>query len=212
MLRDADPAGPLVELRAGSLPSIGGWGGGHEHASGKGPGQARNRRNHAEYRISLRVPRLVAGDGNIWVGALVGYVASRTMDAATTRFYALQSEESKRREEELAPGGTLVQFGKQLGTAVGRDLSQEDAARVGLAAHRTLGVTYGIVANSLARRGRRPLFAGLAVGSAAWMVVDEGTALPTFTSYPVASHVRGVVGHGTFGLAAGALLSLIHPR
>jgi hypothetical protein len=158
----------------------------------------------------LRVQPIVADRANMWVGALVGYTASRTMDAATTWFYGRQSEESKRREEELAPGGTLVQIGKQLGAAVGRDLSDEDAARVGLAAHRTLGVTYGIVANSLARRGRRPLFAGLAVGSAAWMVVDEGTALPTFTSYPVASHMRGVVGHGTYGAVAGLLLSLIH--
>ena len=46
---------------------------------------------------------------NIGVGALVGYVASRTMDQATTWFYASQTEESKPRDEELAPGGTLVQ-------------------------------------------------------------------------------------------------------
>jgi hypothetical protein len=131
------------------------------------------------------------------------------MDAATTWFYARQTDESKRREEELAPGGTLLQFGKQLGAAVGRDLSDPEAARAGLAAHRTLGVTYGIIAHSLARRGVNPLYAGLATGAAAWVIVDEGTALPTFTSYPVESHMRGVVGHGTFGLAAGALLSLI---
>jgi hypothetical protein len=152
----------------------------------------------------------LADGGNIWVGALVGYTASRAMDAATTWFYARQSDESKEREEELAPGGTLVQVGTQLGAAVGRDLSQVEAARVGLAAHRTLGVTYGIAANSLARRGRGPLLTGLGVGSAAWMVVDEGTALPTFTDYPVESHLRGVVGHGTFGVVAGILLWLVH--
>jgi hypothetical protein len=140
----------------------------------------------------------------------VGYVASRTMDAATTLFYARQSDESKRREEELAPGGTLLQFGTHLGTAAGRDLPDASAARAGLAAHRTLGVTYGIIAHSLARRGMNPLRAGLVVGAAAWVIVDEGTALPTFTSYPVESHLRGVVGHGTFGLAAGTLLALIH--
>jgi len=47
------------------------------------------------------------------------------------------------------------------------------------------------------------------VGAAAWALVDEATALPTFTDYPVESHLRGVVGHGTFGLVAGALLSLV---
>jgi hypothetical protein len=132
------------------------------------------------------------------------------MDAATTLFYSRQTEGSKLREEELAPGGTLVQFGKQLGQAAGRDLSDEAAGRVGLAAHRTFGMLYGMAAHALARRGMRPLAAGLTVGAAAWVVVDEGTALPTFTSYPAESHMRGVVGHGTFGLAAGALLTLIH--
>jgi hypothetical protein len=148
--------------------------------------------------------------GNVWVGALVGYAASRTMDAATTLFYARQTEGSKRREEELAPGGTLVQVGKQLGQAAGRDLSDAAAGRVGLALHRTMGMAYGIAAHALARRGMRPLAAGLTVGGAAWAIVDEGTALPTFTSYPVESHLRGVVGHGVFGLAAGALLELVH--
>jgi hypothetical protein len=155
------------------------------------------------------------GDGNganIWVGALVGYAASRTMDAATTSFYARQTEGSKLREEELAPGGTLVQVGKQLGQAAGRDLSDEAAGRVGLVVHRLMGMAYGMAANALARRGMRPLAAGVTVGSAAWAVVDEGTALPTFTSYPAESHMRGVVGHGVFGLAAGALLELIHRR
>ena len=146
----------------------------------------------------------------MWVGALVGYAASRTMDAATTWFYGRQTEASKEREEELAPGGTLLQFGKQLGASAGRELSDAGAARVGLAAHRSLGCLYGVAANALVRRGTRPMRAGLTVGTAAWLIVDEGTALPTFTSYPVESHLRGVVGHGTWGLAAGVLLSLVN--
>jgi len=147
--------------------------------------------------------------GNIMVGGLVGYVASRTMDQATTWFYGIQTDASKQREEELAPGGTLVQFGKQVGAALGRDLSAEAAGRVGLAAHRTLGVGYGMAAAALVRRGVPPLKAGLTVGAAAWAIVDEGTALPTFTDYPVESHLRGVVGHATLGLAIGVLLSLV---
>jgi hypothetical protein len=152
---------------------------------------------------------LSGSGGDIWVGALVGYAASRTMDQATTLFYAMQTDGSKSREEELAPGGTLVQGGKQLGVAVGRNLSDEQAGRVGLAVRRTLGAVYGMAAAALVRAGVRPLVAGLAVGGAAWAIVDEGTALPTFTDYPVESHMRGVVGHGTFGLAAGLLLSLV---
>jgi hypothetical protein len=40
-------------------------------------------------------------------------------------------------------------------------------------------------------------------------VVDEGTALPMMTSYPLVSHARGVVGHTTLGLTIGALLALL---
>lgn len=150
--------------------------------------------------------------GNVVVGALAGYVASRTMDQATSLFHKRQSEESRRREEELAPGGALVQLGKQLGQATGRDLSDDDAGRVGLAVHRTLGSTYGMLAALLIRRGVRPLSAGLAVGAVAWAVVDEAPAISQFTDYPVESHLRGVVGHGTLGLVLGALLALIEGR
>jgi hypothetical protein len=160
-----------------------------------------------------REEQAVTGNGgNITMGALVGYAASRTMDQATTWFYARQSEASRRREEELAPGGTLVQVGMQLGQAVGRDLTEEQAGRVGLAAHRTLGMAYGMMASWLVRTGVPPLAAGLAVGGAAFVLVDEGTAVSMFTAYPMESHMRGVVGHGAFGLAAGILLSLIQGR
>ncbi len=143
------------------------------------------------------------------MGALVGYAARRTMDRATSWFYAHQSEDSKRREEELAPGGTLVQLGKQLGSAVGRELDDEAAGRVGLAIHRSLGVSYGMIASALVRAGVRPLVAGLSVGAAALVLIDEGTAVSLFTAYPVESHLRGVVGHGTLGLATGVLLLLV---
>jgi hypothetical protein len=156
---------------------------------------------------------IVSGSGgNIAVGALAGYAASRTMDQATTLFYARQTQASKDREEELAPGGTLVQVGKDLGRAAGRDLDDATAGRVGLAVHRTMGVGYGMAAAALVRRGLRPLNAGLAVGGAAWALIDEGTAISTFADYPVESHLRGVVGHLTLGLAIGALLSLIDRR
>ncbi len=150
--------------------------------------------------------------GNIWVGALAGYAASRTMDRATTLFYGMQTDESKTREEELAPGGTLVQLGKQLGGAVGFDLTDEQAGRIGFAVHRTFGMLYGMAAAALVARGVRPITAGIATGTAAWVLIDEGTALPTFTDYPVESHLRGVVGHATLGGVIGLLLSLIERR
>lgn len=146
--------------------------------------------------------------GHLWVGALAGYAASRTMDAATHWFYGQQSAASRSREQEIAPGGSLVQVGHMVGQMTGRELDEETAGRVGLLVHRTLGTTYGIVAAGLVNRGMPPLKAGLVVGTAAFWLVDEGTNLPTATDYPVVSHGRGVVGHGTFGLACGFFLWL----
>ena len=145
----------------------------------------------------------------VLTGALVGYVASRTMDVATTAFYRRQDAASRRREEELAAGGTLVQLGKQLGRVAGRNLDDAAAGRVGVAVHRSFGVTYGVIAALLAGRGMPPVRAGLTVGAVAFVVVDEGTALPLLTSYPLVSHARGVVGHVTLGLTVGVLLALL---
>lgn len=146
--------------------------------------------------------------GPLWTGALAGYAASRTMDAVTGLFYRRQSGSSRAREDELAPGSTLVQLGAQLGRAAGRDPGQEEAGRIGLAVHRTLGVGYGVLAAALVGRGMRPVLAGPAVGAAAFLLVDEGTSLPLLTSYPLVSHARGVVGHATVGAVIGLLLAL----
>ena len=42
------------------------------------------------------------------VGAAVGYAANRCMDVATSWFYEQQSDESKAREEEVFPGGAIM--------------------------------------------------------------------------------------------------------
>lgn len=141
-------------------------------------------------------------------GALVGYACSRLMDQSTGWYFRRQSQASKDTEEQIAPGGTLLQLGHQLAEAAGQKVDDETAARVGLAAHRSLGVTYGVVAAWLTRRGVRPLVAGPLVGALAWLVVDEGLSLSTALDYRPESHVRGVIGHGTWGVSAGLLLSL----
>ncbi len=145
-------------------------------------------------------------------GALAGYVASRTMDGVTTWFAGQQSEVSRRREQELVPGGMLRQLGRQLGAVTGRDLDDAAAERVGVAVHRLLGTAYGMTTALLVQRGRRPVPAGLAVGAIAFALVDEGTSLPLATSYPLVSHLRGVVGHATVGLTIGVLLALLEPE
>lgn len=150
----------------------------------------------------------MANKPNLVTGALVGYVSSRIMDATTTRYYDTQSQESKDREAEITPDGMLAEVGQQIGSLVGKDLSPEEASRVGLFAHRTLGTTYGVLATALMRRGMHPMVAAPIVGTAAWLIVDEGASLPTFRQYYKESHYRGIIGHATWGISAGILLTL----
>lgn len=142
-------------------------------------------------------------------GALIGYAANHMMDRATSWYFRVQTEASREREEEIAPGGTLIAMGHDIGGTFGKDLDDVQAEQVGVLAHRMLGATYGVIAATLVRLGVRPMVAGPAVGAAAWVLVDEGTALPTLTRYLPESHIRGIIGHGTWGLTAGVLLWLV---
>src|SRR5215217_4452286 len=76
----------------------------------------------------------------IGIGAAIGYCASRAMDLATDWYSEHQSEASKWREEEIASGGTLVLAGRWLAGMLGRDVTDEEAERIGWVIHRVLGV------------------------------------------------------------------------
>lgn len=146
------------------------------------------------------------------VGAVAGYLAGRAMDQATTWFLKQQSERSRQREQALAAGGALGQGGKTIAGWLGYELTDEQAAQVGSVVHKSLGAAYGMAAALLAREGKNPLQAGLMTGAGAFLLVDEGLNSVAFTpppwEYPVESHLRGVVGHLTFGAVLGGLLAV----
>jgi hypothetical protein len=148
----------------------------------------------------------------IGIGAAIGYCASRAMDLATDWYSEHQSEASKRREEEIASGGTLVLAGRWLAGMLGRDVTDEEAERIGWVIHRVLGVTYATVATALTRAGVPPMRAGIATGATAFLLVDEGFmsafVTPPPWAYHVESHIRGVVGHLALGGAVGAMLAV----
>ena len=148
---------------------------------------------------------------DIGVGAAVGYGASWTMDRATGWYLERQSEASRRREDEIEPGGAPVLAGRKLAGWVGRKVSDDEAARIGFVVHRSLGVAYGMTAAALARAGKGPVKAGIATGVAAFVLVDEGVVSTLFTpppwAYPVESHLRGAIGHLAYGVAAGTMLA-----
>jgi hypothetical protein len=164
-------------------------------------------------RLHERV-RTISSRSAVWnlgIGAAIGYCSSRAMDQATSWYLERQSQASRRREEEVAPGGAPVLVGKKLAGVGGREVTDEQAARIGSFVHRSLGMIYGMAAAALARTSVPPLRAGVATGAAAFVVVDEGVLSVFFTppawAYPLESHLRGVVGHLAYGTAAGMMLS-----
>jgi len=148
----------------------------------------------------------------LFVGAAAGYLAGQVMDKATTWFYERQSDASKQREGELLPGGAPMASARKLAGLVGAEPTDDQAATLAATLHQSLGQLYGVVAAALTRRGVPPVRAGLASGAAGFLLVDELANSLFFTpppqAYPVESHLRGVVGHLTFGATTGALLAL----
>jgi hypothetical protein len=101
---------------------------------------------------------------------------------------------------------------RKLAGLIGAEPTDEQAGTIAATLHQGLGQLYGVVAAALTRRGVPPVRAGLASGTAGFLLVDELANSLFFTpppqAYPVESHLRGLVGHLTFGATTGALLAL----
>jgi hypothetical protein len=148
----------------------------------------------------------------LFVGAAAGLVAGQVMDRATTWFYGRQSDESKQREQELLPEGAPIASARKLAGLIGIEPTEDQTGTIAETMHRSLGQLYGVVAASMTRRGVNPVAAGLASGAGGFLLVDELANGLFFTpppqAYPAESHLRGVVGHLTFGATLGVLLAV----
>jgi hypothetical protein len=148
----------------------------------------------------------------LFVGAAAGYVAGQVMNQATTWFYDRQSDASKQREQELLPEGAPVASARTLASWIGAEPTKDQTETLGQVLHQSLGQAYGVVAAAMTRRGVAPVTAGLASGAGGFLLVDELANSLFFTpppqAYPAESHLRGVVGHLTFGATLGVLLAV----
>ena len=148
----------------------------------------------------------------LFVGASAGYLAGQVMDKATTWFYGRQSDASKQREQALLPEGAPMASARKLAGLVGAEPTDKQVGTIAATLHQGLAQLYGVAAAALTRRGVPPVRAGLATGAAGLVLVDELANSLFFTpppqAYPVESHLRGAVGHLTFGATTGVLLAL----
>lgn len=149
------------------------------------------------------------------VGAVAGYVADRCMEVATSWFYGRQSYASKAREEAVFPGGAVLATGRDVAALLRIPADAEQTQRLGVGAHRVVGMAYGVFAALLVGAGVRPMRAGVVTGAAAFTLVDEAlNALrlqPSPFEFPLEAHLRGAFGHATFGVTLGTLLTGVRP-
>ena len=171
---------------------------------------AHERREHRgqDWEKRVTAERLVR---RLVIGVAAGYAASRCMDIATSAFYERQSDASKAREEQVFPGGAIIAAGRDMAMMMKIDADEGQIERLGLIAHRGVAVLYGAVAASLVGIGVRPFRAGVLTAGAAFVLVDEALNAvqlePSPLDFPIEAHLRGLVGHATFGVVLGAVLT-----
>ncbi len=147
----------------------------------------------------------------VW-GSLAGYAATLVMERASTLLYERQSEPSRQREEQLRremPTTTLVRRVTELW---GAKLNDDRATEAGMWVHYAFGASGGPAAATLVRLGLDPLPAGLAVGIAMWVFVDEGAnavlgLTPAAPEFPLVTHARALAAHLVYGAVVGLLVA-----
>lgn len=152
---------------------------------------------------------------DVVMGALAAPLAGWLMGKTTTFLYERESEAARHREDEARDGKAAYEVAAERAASLaGRDLSDEQRAKAGLAVHWALsiaaGATYGVL------RRRAPVLrklAGSVFGVVFFALVDElgNVALgltPGPRAFPWQAHARGLVGHLTFALAEEAQLAL----
>lgn len=145
------------------------------------------------------------------IAPIAGYVGTKVMEPLGTALYNAESPEDRQREDAARPGPPFEIAAKKTLGAIGVILEGDALKRVGLAFHYGLGISWAPVYVLLRRSlHMRPIAAGLAAGAAMSALVDEGiTPMLGFsaknTEYPLATHVRGLIGHLVFGLSIAAV-------
>ncbi len=146
-------------------------------------------------------------------GTLVGLSATLIMEYAGSFLYERESEAVRHKEEQGRkddmPTITLV---RKPAAALGRQLDDKSAERLGTVAHFAFGSGSGPLIVMLTRSGMDPAKAGLAVGMGMWVLVDEGlNPIAGLTAGPGAfspvTHLHAAAAHAVYGLNGGLLLA-----
>ena len=143
---------------------------------------------------------------------VAGFGAAKVMGKATTFMYEQTSDEAKEKEKEASYGVAYDVAAKKTAALVGKELSQEQVSKVGMALHYALALGWVPVYMVARRRfGMTPFGAGAASGLSMAVLVDEIAnpllgLTPPPGKYPLVTHLRGLAGHLVYGLAVAGLV------
>lgn len=144
---------------------------------------------------------------DVGIGAIGGYVGTQVMERVAMKLYEWEPEETRQQEDEARPGEPPIVAARKTTQWLGLELSEEQIQNIGMYIfHYGLGMSWG-PPYTLLRRDTNlgPVSAGLLVGVAMSLLVDEGmTPMLGFSApnrdYPLVTHLRGVAAHLAFGL------------
>jgi hypothetical protein len=142
---------------------------------------------------------------------LAGYVGTKVMEPIGAKLYELESEQDRKREDAARPGPPYAIAARKAADLVGLTLTDKQHEQLALAFHYGLAIQWAPLYPLLRRRtSLGPAAAGLATGAAMSLIADEmmtpalGFSAPN-RAYPLATHLRGFIGHLVFGLAVAAV-------
>jgi hypothetical protein len=139
-------------------------------------------------------------------GVVSGYAGIKLMGLVTGKMYEWESEEDRKREDEVRPGWPDQIAVRKIARGLGKQLDDAQAARFGKIFHYGTGMAWAQV-YTFARTltGMHPVSAWLLTSPSIWSILDEGLTPALGLSapnnaYPFATHLRGFVGHMVYGL------------
>jgi hypothetical protein len=154
---------------------------------------------------------------DIGIGMIGGYVGTKVMERVSMKLYELESEEDRKREEEVRPGPPFEIAARKTTEALRIELSEENLQKLAIYGfHYGLGMGWGPTYAFLRRwTDLGPVSAGLLSGATMSLLVDEGmTPLLGFSApnraYPLSTHIRGFAAHLAFGLGVAATAETLY--
>jgi hypothetical protein len=145
------------------------------------------------------------------VGTAAGYAGSQALSKTSAFFHKNTDPEKLQREKEIEPLPPIMVLVKKAEAILGVELDQKQEQKAAKYLDYALSIAMATLYVRTARRWPLSWFTGGVVfGTFFWAAWDEGISpalglVGDNKKYPAEAHVRGLLSHVAFGLAAAAV-------